>query len=450
MKKKRKGWIKIVVTVLVLAILGGAGYWIYTRTAGKKEGSAYVQSVAEITGLGPVGMKAQYNGIVEAKDVIEINPSANMTVKECFVTTGSKVNEGDPLFRYDVDDLTLSHAQLLIDITGIENGLRTNREQLESLKKRLEKAKEKDRYEIELEIQTVELDIKKSEFDLKDKQQKAEEMQALIDASEVVSPVTGTVRSVRDDSQSDPFGYGGGGSSAYISIIAGTDFCIKGTVNEQTIYTLYPGMPVLIRSRVDDTVYHGTIYRIDTDSTAGEQQMYYYDGGGDRASKYAFYVEPESIEGLMIGQHVLIDLNTADAADSTLALPAAFLMQEDGAFYVWAADVTGHIEKRRVEVGAFDEAAEMYEIVSGLSLKDRIAFPDDTVRAGMLATETQFADPNDAGLNGDMPVLPGEWDESGKVFDGAMIDDGTVFDGAMIDDTFGLDEADIDAADFGG
>ncbi len=455
MKKKRKGWVKLIVVLLVLAVLGGGGYWIYQRNFAKEEGSAYVQSVAEIAGLGPVGMKAQYNGIVEAKDVIEINPSANMTVKECFVTTGSKVSEGDPLFRYDVDDLTLSHAQLLIDITGIENGLRTNREQLESLNKRLEKAKEKDKYGIELEIQTVELDIKKAEFDLKDKQQKAEEMQALIDASEVCSPVTGTVRSVRDDTQSDPFGYGGG-SNAYISIIAGTDFCVKGTVNEQTIYTLYPGMPVLVRSRVDDTVYRGTIYRIDTDSTASDQPIY-YDGGGDRASKYAFYVEPESIEGLMIGQHVLIDLNTADDASAALQLPSAFLMQEGGAFYVWAADATGHIEKRKIEVGAYDEAAEMYEILSGLSPKDRIAFPDDTVRAGMLATETQFADPNDAGLNGDMP---GEWDESGNggmVFDGAMIDDGTVFDGAMIDDGMVFDGAmidddayGVDSADFGG
>lgn len=449
MNKKRNGWKKVIVLLLVLGLLGGGAYWLYQRGFGKDEGSAYVQSVAEIAGLGPVGMKAQYNGVVEAKDVIEINPSANMTVKECFVSTGSKVNEGDPLFRYDVDDLTLSHAQLLIDITGMENGLRTNREQLESLNKRLEKAKEKDRYGIELEIQTIELDIKKAEFDLADKQQKAEEMQTLIDASVVFSPVTGTVRSVRDDTQSDPFGYGGSGSNAYISIIAGTDFCVKGTVNEQTIYTLYPGMPVLIRSRVSDAVYRGTIYRIDTDSTASEQPVYYYDGGGDRASKYAFYVEPESIEGLMVGQHVLIDLNTAEQTDAALKLPAAFLMQEDGTFYAWAADATGHIEKRKVEVGAYDEMDETYEILSGLSAKDRIAFPDDTVHEGMLATETAFADPSENGMTGvDEPMLPNEWDESMngafESFDGAMIDDGMyVFDE-------GENDFDAEPADFGG
>ena len=443
MKKKRRGWVRIIVILLVVVLLGGGAYYYYQRGGTGEEGSAYVQSVAEITGMGNVGMSAQYNGIVEAKDVIEINPSGNLTVKECYVTAGAKVNEGDPLFCYDVDDLKLSHAQLLIDITGVENSLRTNREQLESLEKRLEKAKEKDRYGIELEIQTVELDIRKSEYDLKDKQQKAEEMQQLIDASVVYSPVSGTVRSVRDDSgSSDPFGYYGGDSSnAYISIIAGTAFCIKGTVNEQTIYTLYPGMPVLIRSRIDDTVLRGTIYKINTDSTEGSQSGIYYYDSGDRASKYAFYVEPESIDGLLIGQHVLIDLNTEQQDSSALMLPAAFLMQEGDGFFVWAANANGRIEKRAVTVGVYDEFTECYEIVKGLTLKDRIAFPDDTVREGMLATETAFVDPNDPGMNGDFTFQNGSFDYPID----EMPADTDSFDN-MIDDT----DDGVDTVFFGG
>lgn len=443
MKKKRRGWVRIIVILLVVSALGFGAYWLYQRESGGEEGTAYVQSVADITGMGAVGLKAQYNGIVEAKEVIEINPSADMKIKECYVTVGSKVNEGDPLFRYDVDDLQLSHAQIMIDITGIENGLRTNREQLESLEKRLEKAKEKDRYGIELEIQTVELDIRKSEIDLSDKKKRAAEMQTLIDQSEVVSPVSGTVRSVRDDSNaSDPFGYSGQTSNAYISIIAGTDFCVKGTVNEQTVYTLFVGMPVLIRSRVDDTVYRGTVYRVDTDSTVNDQSGYYYDAGmGERASKYAFYVEPEGIDGLLIGQHVLIDLNADESASDALLLPAAFLLQEDGAFYVWAANADNRIEKRRVEVGAYHEDVESYEIVKGLSLKDRIAFPDDTVRAGLLATETAYIDPSEnIGFEGEDFAYPAD----GAFEDGAFMPE----DGAFMPED-GFDSPEAEPADDG-
>ena len=447
MKKKRKGWARIIAILLVAVLLGGGAYYLYQRGGSGEEGSAYVQSVAEITGMGNVGLYAQYNGIVEAKDVIEINPSGNLIVKECYVTAGAKVNEGDPLFCYDVDDLTLSHAQLLIDITGVENSLRTNREQLESLEKRLEKAKEKDRYGIELEIQTVELDIRKSEYDLKDKQQRAAEMQALIDASVVYSPVTGTVRSVRDDSgSSDPFGYSDGSSSAYISIIAGTAFCIKGTVNEQTIYTLYPGMPVLIRSRIDDTVIGGTIYKINTDSTDGSQGgMYYYYDSGDRASKYAFYVEPDSIDGLLIGQHVLIDLNTEQQDGGALMLPAAFLIPEGDGFFVWAANANGRIEKRAVTVGVYDEFTECYEIVKGLTLKDRIAFPDDTVREGMIATETAFTDPTDNGMNGNDAFR-----NDGAEFDYGFSDDGMPVDTGFYEDYVPVSDDGVDTVSIGG
>ena len=428
MKQRRSGWTRIITLLLVLALLGGGAYYLYQRDFSGSGESAYVQSVSAIIGSGNVGLFAQYNGIVEAKDVIEINPTGSMPIKECYVTAGSRIREGEPLFCYDVDDLELQYAQIEIDISGVENNLRTYRDQLSALNTKLSKAKTDERYAIELDIQTVELDIRKAEFDLEDKHRRADEMQAVIDASEVLSPVTGTVRSVRDSSGAyDPFGYGSGdGSSAYITIIAGTAFCVKGTVNEQTIYTLYVGMPVLIRSRVNDRIVRGTIYRIDTESPEGNQSTMYYYGEGERTSKYAFYVEPESIEGLLIGQHVVIDLNTDTDTSTALMLPAAFLFEENGSFFAWAADANGRIEKRAVTVGTYDEETECWEILDGLARRDHIAFPDETVHAGMLATETAYTDSGDiggmtaipeGGMTGwDVPQddgMSGTWEPSG-------------------------------------
>ena len=403
MKKKRRAWIWIVVVVLILALGGGAVYYYFFRMD-TDAGTAYVQSVASILGLGSIGQNAQYSGIVEAKDVIEINPQSEMRIAECFVESGSKVKTGDQLFRYDVDDLTLSHAQLLIDITGLENELRTARDELESLNKRLERAKENQQYELKLRIQTIDLEIRKSEYDLKDKQDKAKALQELIDASVVTSPVDGTVRSVRDESGENPYGISDGGDSAYITIVAGTDYCVKGTVNEQTVFTLFEGMPVLVRTRTNDAVYAGTIYRINTDTTSGDQRggMMYDGGTGEQASRYAFYVELEHVEGLLIGQHVLIDLNTAETDDSAMMLPKAFLTEENGRFFVWAANANNRIEKREVQVGMYAEETESYEITGGLTPKDRIAFPDDTVHAGMIASETVYTDPGAAPDNGGM------------------------------------------------
>ena len=438
MKQRRSGWTRIITLLLVLALLGGGAYYLYQRDFGGSKETAYVQSVSAIIGSGSVGLYAQYNGVVEAKDVIEVNPTGSMPIKECYVSAGSKIREGEPLFCYDVDDLELQYAQIEIDISGVENNLRTYRDQLSALNTKLKKAKEEERYAIELDIQTVELDIRKAEFDLEDKHRRAAEMQAVIDASEVLSPVTGTVRSVRDNSGSyDPFGYGySDGSSAYITIIAGTAFCVKGTVNEQTIYTLYVGMPVLIRSRVNDRVLHGTIYRIDTETPDSSQSAVYYYDGGERASKYAFYVEPDSIEGLMIGQHVVIDLNTDTDTSTALMLPAAFLFEENGSYFAWAADADGRIEKRAVTVGAYDEETECWEILDGLARRDRIAFPDETIHAGMLATETAYTDSGDIGGMTTIPEdgMPGTWD---------------TFDDGMTD-TWDTSDDGADAVDFGG
>ncbi len=451
MKKKRKGWIWVIVIVLLLGLGGGAFYYFYLRDkVDASVGTAYVQSVADITGMGNVGGSALYRGIVEAKDVIEVNPQSDMRILKCYVETGMKVKEGDPLFAYDVEDLKLQHAQLLIDITGLENGLRTNREQLETLNKKLERAKESQIYELKLQIQTLELDIRKSEYDLKDKQQKAADMQSLIDASIVYSPVTGTVRSVRDEAQDNPFGYYDSQNNAYISIVAGTDYCVKGTVDEQTVRMLYEGMPVLVRSRVDDATYPGTIYKINTDSTESSQQMYYGMDGGDSASKYAFYVELASVDGLMIGQHVFIDLNANESGSDVPMLPASFVMQENGRYYVWAANGKNRIEKREVRLGAYDEATESYPIEGGLSLKDRIAFPDDTIEAGMIAAQADYLDPNampgidmNFGADDGMMFEP----EGGFADDFADAPDDS-FEGDLLPDLNG--EPDEDTVDIGG
>lgn len=52
-----------------------------------------------------------------------------------------------------------------------------------------------------------------------------------------------------------------------------------------------------------------------------------------------------------------------------------YIVQDDGDPYVWAADKKNRLEKRKVELGEYDENLDEYEIKSGLSEDDLIAFP---------------------------------------------------------------------------
>lgn len=425
MKQKRIGRIVFWV-ILLLIVLAVGGYFAATRYLGveipafmqpvedaiagvfgeKNEETVYVQSVANILGVGYTGKSNRYSGVVEAKEIIEINPDSNLTIEKRYVEAGDTVSAGMPLFSYDVDSLQLSYEQLLIDITGQENTIQSATEEIASLETRIARARENQKYALRLQLQEVTLNKKKAEYELVSKREQAEQLEKAIADSVVTSPVSGKVRSVRSEDSSNPFGgYGQETSNAYITIVAGSDYCVKGTVNEQTVHTLSVGMPVTVRSRVDANVFYpGEIYKINTDEPVQENGGgYYYDGGsGDRSSKYAFYVSVGSIDGLIMGQHVYIELGEPSEDDGKLWLPSYYLMMQDGGASVWARNGKGRIERRTVQLGAYREETDSYEIVSGLGFTDRIAFPDETIHEGMPASETTYAGEGDVAAP-DMP-----------------------------------------------
>lgn len=405
MKKKKKGWIAVPVLLLIAGLCAGGYFFLQDGGAGGgSEGTVYVQSVAEILGVGYAGIHNQYAGVVEAKDVIKINPDQNLTIEKRYVEAGDPVKEGDPLFSYDVESMTLAYEQLLIDITGLENSIQTDTEELASLEKQIAKAKESKVYELKLQKQTVELNIRKNTYELANKKQKAADTKAAIENSVVSSPVTGTIRSVNDpDVQTNYYYYGGDSqSNDYITIVAGTDFCIKCTVSEQTIHTLSEGMPALIRSRTDKNLtYVGRIYKINTEPETNNNNYYYEPSNGEQASKYAFYVELDTIEGLLVGQHVYVEPgNDGSGQKQGVLLPEYYLVQEDGKAYVYVQGSGERIEKREVTLGEYQQDTMSYEITNGLSLTDKIAYPDDTVQAGMKCSTTVYnGEDGDGGMN---------------------------------------------------
>ena len=93
---------------------------------------------------------------------------------------------------------------------------------------------------------------------------------------------------------------------------------------------------------------------------------------------------------------------------------------------------------------------ESYPIEGGLSLKDRIAFPDDTIEAGMIAAQADYLDPNT------MPGIDMNFGaDDGMMFEpeGGFADDfagapDESFEGDLLPDLNG--EPDEDTVDIGG
>ncbi len=433
-----KTFLKVLLTLAILAGLGYGGWYAYNTYLAQtpQEGAVYVQSVSVITGVGPAGQRNRYSGVVEAKNVVKLDPDKDLTVKECFVAAGDKVVKGQRLFSYDVESMQIAFEQLQLDILGLENGIQTGEAKVESLKKKLATVKEFKKYEIQMDIQTEELEVRKKKYELSGKTKQAEDMEEALKNTVVYSPVTGTVRSVKtgDSSGQDYYSYGGSTEdTAYITIVAGNDYCVKGTVSEQTIHTLQEGMDVRILSRVDDSIWPGRIYKINTEETKQNGSRYYYydSGSGEQASKYDFFVELDNNEDLLMGQHVYIELGSgADQESDALLLPLYYVVENEGQPFVYAADGENRIEKRTVTLGDQDEENGTVAILDGLSYLDRIAFPDETVQVGMLASETAYVSED---LGSMEPMDMGGYDMNGMDFEGAD-----------------LEGADLEGADFEG
>ena len=175
-----------------------------------------------------------------------------------------------------------------------------------------------------------------------------------------------------------------------MKLTAEGDYRVKGVFNEQNQNSIYQGAEVILRSRVDDTTWNGTVTEIDTSPQQNNGGGMYYGEGDEQSnsSKYAFYVEPESLDGFMLGQHILIDTDSGSDVEKTgIWLYEDFIQKDGEKSFVWAKksdkDV---IEKRYITIGQTDEDYGDCEITDGLSTDDYIAYPADYIKAGLTTT----------------------------------------------------------------
>ena len=108
------------------------------------------------------------------------------------------------------------------------------------------------------------------------------------------------------------------------------------------------------------------------------------------SSKYPFYVELDGTDGLMLGQHVYLQLENQAEETAGLSVGSAFIAYDDnGNPMVWA-DNGGKLEKRPVNVGEYNMVSDTYEILSGLTEEDYIALPDPELCVeGAATTKTE-------------------------------------------------------------
>ena len=385
MKKKT-----ILLIVCAVVVLGAAAFfgWRYLQGGSDDGTGIYVQNVAELN-MYSAPSATVFAGVVESQENVPVDPQSGKKIAELLVKEGDTVTEGQPLFRYDTDAIELDIQQIALDIELNEQNIARLREEIDSLSLFANTTTPEGQMNA-ARIQQLEVEIATTEYEQKQKNNELARLQASLQDDTAKAPITGTVQSINESAAEGNGGYDmNGNPQHYIVLTASGDFRIKGSVSEQFIMDLYEGQAIVIRSRVNDDTWAGTISRIDTSQPEQNEDYYYYDGGNG-ASKYAFYVEPESTEGLMMGQHVTLspDYGSAEMAEGLWLSSGWFTIAEDGSATVWKQNSANRLTAQPVVLGEYNENYDCYMVIEGLTEEDYIAWPSEECSEGSKTTTT--------------------------------------------------------------
>lgn len=346
-----------------------------------KEKQVFVQKVSDLSQMGGLAPSDKFSGIVVSESVTEIQRDSDKVVENLYVREGDDVTEGQKLFSYDTEQLQLTLEKQKLELEQLASSIENYGLQIAQLEKDRDRAYSADKLKYTLQIQTNQIDLKEAELKLKTKQSEIQKSEHLLANALVTSPVTGRITSISEEG-TDQYG----NPKAYISIQQTGSYRVKGQINEMQRGAIMEGDRVRMESRLNpEEVWMGTVTLVDYENPVqGNNNGYYVSSDSDEmsaSSRYPFYVELDSMEGLILGQHLYLSMAGEEPVSlEGVTLSGAFLCyDEDGSCFVWADNGQGKLEKRGVELGNYDPMADAYEILSGLSDSDYVAFPDEEV-----------------------------------------------------------------------
>ncbi len=384
--------------IAALCLIGGSAWYFMRGKGGSKSDVAYVTTVGSLN-ENISGTQNRYAGVVEPQKTVQVKLDSSRAVQRLMVEEGQMVKAGDQLFEYDVSAGEEELATAQLELERMKTEAVSFQEQINTYQREKEKAPQEEQLSYTIQIQSAQMDLKKNEYDQKKKAAEIEKLKKTSDSPIVTSEIDGVIKSIKKDimkgaeDYSDPDPDSSGGEATFITILGTGNYRVKGKINEQNMGDIVEGTPVIVRSRLDGEVtWRGAMGTVDTDHPDKDEQNSDFAMSGmeddeqTTSSSYPFYVELETTEGLMLGQHVYIEMDVGQEDQKKgVWLNELYIRDTDTDPYVWASDGQGRLERRKVVLGDYDEAMGEYEITEGLTVDDCIAFPSEHLQEGMTA-----------------------------------------------------------------
>ena len=376
-----KKWLVLMMSVCLAVVLWGCG----------SGDAVYVQSVEALSNLGGIAPGDYFLGMVVSEHVTKIEKDSDKSVKELLVQEGDDVTTGQALFSYDTDELQLNYDKKSLELEQLKSSIESYKSQIRQLEQERAGVSGAEKLRYTLEIQSAQLDQKEAELKIKTKEKEVEQAASLLENSTVSAPVDGRVQDINESGTNSQ-----GEKVPYITIQEIGSYRVKGVLGELQRGGIMEGDRVMLVSRIDENqTWSGTVTVVDYENPSqGSSMDRYYGMSTDEmsaSSKYPFYVELDSTEGMMLGQHLYIKRETDAGQPAGIPIGSAFICyEEDGSAFVWA-ERKGKLEKRTVTLGEYNPMTDAQEILSGITANDYIAFPEELCREGVPTTREQPA-----------------------------------------------------------
>jgi HlyD family secretion protein len=384
---KKSGGKKLIIGLVAAAVLIGVIVFAVRRNGSgpvDPENAVFVESVAAITGMGSSnGMMNRFSGVVESQETWSIEQNQEYSVAEVYVKVGDTVEEGTPLFIYDVEQFNEKLEQSKIDLERLNAELSSMNTTIAELEKEKAEADASLKASYTIQIQQQELEKKQKEYDIKSKQSEIDKLNDNIANATVTSKIAGVVQTINNGNGGQT--YYGEDDNSFIKIMKTGDFRVKGTINESNIGEITEGTAMIVHSRVDpDQTWTGMVTVIDRENGKSSQNYYGSDTSA-QSTNYPFYVDLDSSEDLMLGQHVYMEINAGQLDESKktgIWIDEYYVDQTDPEKPVIWVSENGKLKKRAVTLGEHDEELYKVQILEGLAAEDYVAFPDETMKEG--------------------------------------------------------------------
>ena len=337
--------------------------------------SVNVQRADQLSAAGQAAER--FAGMVVSENVVEIKRDSEKSILELYVSEGQKVSAGQKLFSYDSAALEIDLEKQQLEVTKMTEEQSSYNSQLNTLQNQLNQTSDTSaRTRIMIEINTLKTKLMEIKYQMAAKEKEVENLKKMLANIDITSPVEGTVRKIDEK----------GETPTYITIQQSNAYKVKGMLNEMSMNSnLAVDSKVKIVSRIDSNVtWTGTVTNIDWNNTSQESENSFNSNAMDSmttSSAYPFYVELDNPDGLLLGQHVYIEV-LSNAGVAGLWIPETYLSDirtnDNGetTAKIWVANRSGKLEQRSITLGIKDDFTGCLEVITGLMDDDYVADPN--------------------------------------------------------------------------